>query len=54
MADKFASLFVILVGGSLLAGLIGMLMPLILFCLGFGLAVLGFYLLAILLGRIFA
>ena len=54
MADKLAWLFLILIGGGLALGLIGLLMPLILFALGFGLAILAFYLLAWLLGRLFA
>ena len=54
MADKLAWLFMVVVGGGLLVGLIGLLMPLILFALGFGLAILAFGLVAWLIGRILA
>jgi hypothetical protein len=54
VADKLAWLFMVVVSGSVLVGIIGLLMPLILFAIGFCLAVLAFYLLAWLLGRIFA
>ena len=52
MADKLAWLFIIIVGGCLLVGIVGLLMPLILFLLGFGLAILGFSALAWLVDRI--
>ena len=53
MADLLAWLLIVLVGGCLIVGLIGLLMPLILFCVGFGLAILALYVLAWLFGRLF-
>jgi hypothetical protein len=53
VADKLAWLFLIMVGGGLLVALIGLLLPIILFCLGFGLAVLVILLLARLLAPLF-
>src|SRR4051812_31032956 len=52
MANFLAWLFLIMVVGGLLVGLVGLLMPLILFAVGVGLAVLAFALLAWLVGRI--
>ena len=53
MADLIAWSLIILVGGCLVIGLIGLLMPVIVFLLGFGLAVLVLYIVAWLLGRLF-
>lgn len=53
VADLIAWLLIVLVGGCLIVGLIGLLMPLILFCVGFGLAILALYLLAWMFGRLF-
>lgn len=53
MADLLAWLLIILVGGCLLVGLIGLLMPVIVFLLGFGLAILALHVLAWLFGRLF-
>lgn len=53
MADKLAGLFMLVVGGSVIVGIIGLLMPIILFALGFGLAVLALYVLAHLLAPLF-
>ena len=53
MADLLAWLLIILVGTCLIVGLIGLLMPLILFCLGFGIAILVLYIVAWLFGRLF-
>lgn len=53
VADLLAWLLIVLVGGCLIVGLIGLLMPLILFCVGFGLAILALYIVAWLFGRLF-
>jgi hypothetical protein len=35
VADALAWMFIILVGGGMIVGIIGLLMPVILFCIGF-------------------
>jgi hypothetical protein len=52
VADILVWLFMILVSGCLLIGVIGLLMPLILFAVGFGLAILALYILGWLIGCI--
>jgi hypothetical protein len=52
MADNIASLLAWFVLGCLVVGVIGLLMPVILFLIGFGLTILAFALLAWVLGRI--
>lgn len=52
MADKIASLLAWCILGCLLVGVVGLLMPLILFALGLGMAVLAFAVLAWVVGRI--
>ena len=52
MADRIASLLAWFLLGSVLVGIVGLLMPLILFAAGFGLVVLAFAALAWLVGRI--
>lgn len=52
MADKLALLFIIVVGGCLSVGVIGLLMPLILFMVAFGLSIMAFAVLAWFFGRI--
>lgn len=53
VANLLAWLLIILVGGCFLVGLIGLLMPLFVFLLGFGLAILALHVLAWLFGRLF-
>ena len=53
MADNLAWVCMLVVGGCLVVGLIGLLMPIILLCVGFGLAVLVILLLARLLAPLF-
>ena len=53
MADILAWLVILMVVGCLIVGLIGLLMPLILSCLGFGIAILVLYIVAWLFGRLF-
>jgi hypothetical protein len=52
MVDKLASLLAWLLLGCLAVGVLGLILPVILFALGFGFSVLAFYVLAWLLGRI--
>ena len=51
MTDRIASLLAWFLLGSVLVGIIGLLMPLILFLIGVGISVFACYLLAWLLGR---
>ena len=52
MADRIASLLAWVLLGSVLVGIIGLLMPVLLFIVGFSLAILAFAILGWLLGRI--
>jgi hypothetical protein len=54
VADKVAWVVLMMILGGLVVGLVGLLMPLILFATGFGLAILAFSVLGWLIGRILA